>query len=396
MSSIELRNQRIDCLRGLAIGCVLLLHFMLAYGLKDSLLGSLLSASLLGALARNGNYGVTMFFVVSGFLIVSQSLRRWGSLPAIDIRAFYVQRFARIMPLLLPTLALIVALGSLGLPHFSNTDGGHHLPASYFGVAAGSVLTFWHNLLMQSVGYFNYCLNVYWSLSVEEVFYLALPLLCLALRRTWLLAAVCLLLIVAGPVYRAAHLDNEIDYLYGNLACFDAIAIGCLAALAAHRVRLADGRARLLRWAGLLMLGGVYLRGIAGNQVFGFSWVALASAAFLLGASRAPWLDGWRERATRPLRWLGRHSYELYLLHIVMLAGLRNLLPKGSIGYWERLPLLCAFVAASALLAYLAARYWSEPCNRAIRRRWLGRRGEDNARLSAEWGSFWHDGSRYR
>ncbi|MEO4007741.1 acyltransferase family protein, partial [Chromobacterium piscinae] len=162
MSSIELRNQRIDCLRGLAIGCVLLLHFMLAYGLKDSLLGSLLSASLLGALARNGNYGVTMFFVVSGFLIVSQSLRRWGSLPAIDIRAFYVQRFARIMPLLLPTLALIVALGSLGLPHFSNTDGGHHLPASYFGVAAGSVLTFWHNLLMQSVGYFNYCLNVYW------------------------------------------------------------------------------------------------------------------------------------------------------------------------------------------------------------------------------------------
>ncbi|AVG15007.1 O-antigen acetylase [Chromobacterium vaccinii] len=386
MSSIEPRNPRVDCLRGIAIGSVLLLHFMLAYGLKDSLLGSLLSAPLLGALARNGNYGVTMFFVVSGFLIVSQSLRRWGSLPAIDIRAFYVRRFARIMPLLLPTLALIVALGSLGLPHFSNTDGGHHLPASYFWLAAGSVLTFWHNQLMQSVGYFNYCLNVYWSLSVEEVFYLALPLLCLGLRRTWLLAAVCLLLIVAGPLYRAAHLDNEIDYLYGNLACFDAIAIGCLAALAAHRVRLADGQARLLRWAGLLMLGGVYLRGIAGHQVFGFSWVALASAAFLLGAARAPRLDGWRERATRPLRWLGRHSYELYLLHIVVLAGLRNLLPRDAIGYWERLPLLCAFVAASSLLAYLAARYWSEPCNRAIRRRWLRRRGEDGARLSAERG----------
>ena len=37
---------------------------------------------------------------------------------------------------------------------------------------------------MQSAGYFNYCLNVYWSLSVEEVFYLLLPLTCLTLRRT--------------------------------------------------------------------------------------------------------------------------------------------------------------------------------------------------------------------
>ncbi|WP_434632197.1 hypothetical protein [Chromobacterium sp. CV08] len=43
MSSIEPRNPRIDCLRGIAIGCVLLLHSMLAYGLKGSLLGSLLS-----------------------------------------------------------------------------------------------------------------------------------------------------------------------------------------------------------------------------------------------------------------------------------------------------------------------------------------------------------------
>ena len=370
------RNPRIDSLRGVAISCVLLLHFALAYGVKDSPLGDLLPPWLLKGLVWNGNYGVTMFFVVSGFLITSHSLQRWGSLGAMDIGAFYVFRFARIAPPLALALAIIVALGCLGLPHFANTDGGHHLPASYFLIAAGSVLTFWHNLLMQQVGYFNYCLNVYWSLSVEETFYLALPLLGALLRRPGWLAAACLSLLIAGPVYRGWHLDNEIDYLYGYLACFDAIAIGCLAAFAAPWLRLSAAQAGWLRLAGAAALAWIYLRGIAGHQALGFTGVALASAAFLLGAAHAPQPQGWPERLSRPLRWLGRHSYEIYLFHIIVLAGLRNLLPRAEVGYWSRLPLFFAFVAASALAAHLVARHLSEPMNLAIRQRWLRRRAQ--------------------
>ncbi len=181
------RNLRIDFLRGIAILGVLMLHFSLAYGLKDSPLGTLLPRWLLTGLFRNGNYGVTIFFVISGYLITSNSLQRWGQLHHIDLKSFYLLRFARIMPSLVLALAIIVTLGCLNLPFFSNSDDGHNFPASYFVIAAGSVLSFWHNVLMQSTGYFNYCLNIYWSLSVEEVFYLAMPLLCLSLRRRWML-----------------------------------------------------------------------------------------------------------------------------------------------------------------------------------------------------------------
>ena len=61
------------------------------------------------ALVRNGNYGVTMFFVISGYLITSTTTRRYGSLAQVDVPSFYAFRFARIVPCLVLALALIVA-----------------------------------------------------------------------------------------------------------------------------------------------------------------------------------------------------------------------------------------------------------------------------------------------
>lgn len=393
------RNAHVDALRGAAILCVLILHFALAFGLKNSPLGTLLPGWLLYGLSYNGNFGVTMFFVISGYLITSNALQRWGQLRDIDLRQFYLLRAARIMPCLLLALAIIVLLGSFGLPFFANTDGDHKLPASHFLLGAGSVLTFWHNVLMQSTGYFNYCLNIYWSLSVEEVFYLLLPLLCVLLRRTWLLVLVCLLAMVAGPLYRSAHLDNEIFYMYAYPACFDALAIGCLTALLArhlarHPARQNEKRplltprvCRLLRAGSALLLAAVYLRGIDDHEIFGFSLIALFSACFLLGAQSAesgPVMGPAAARSTLPapaktgpLGWLGQHSYELYLFHIIVLGLMRNLLTKQTMSYGWRLPCLLLFLGLSCLLAWAIARWLSEPANAAIRRRFAGFAGRN-------------------
>ncbi len=367
------RNAHIDLLRGVAILCVLILHFSLSYGIRQSPIGWL-PDGVVRALAQHGNYGVTMFFVVSGFLITSNSLQRWGELARIDVRTFYVLRLARIMPALLLVLAIIVTLGTLGLPSFSNTDGGHHLPASHFLLGAGSVLTFWHNVLMQSEGYFNYCLNIFWSLSVEEMFYLLMPLLCLLLRRGYMLVLVCVAMLVIGPIYRAAHADNEIYYMYGYLACFDAIAMGCLAALLVRTWQAPASLARALRWVGAFACAAIYVRGFEGIEALGFSLMALAAALFLLGAARAPQPGVLALRLSAPLRWLGRHSYELYLYHIVVLGLMRNLVVKTDLTYATRLPWLLLFLALSALLAALVARYVAEPANRALRRRLLAPR----------------------
>src|ERR1700704_1542840 len=94
---ITARNARIDFLRGVAIIVVLLHHFSLTYHLVDSPLALVLPARWVQQAVGNGNYGVTIFFVVSGFLITSNNLRRYGSLRSVSLRQFYAFRFSRII-----------------------------------------------------------------------------------------------------------------------------------------------------------------------------------------------------------------------------------------------------------------------------------------------------------
>ena len=68
---------------------------------------------------------------------------------------------------------------------------------------------------------------------------------------------------------------------------------------------------------------------------------------------------------------MGRHSYELYLFHGIVLAGLRNVIPKGTMPWAWKLPLFLAFVGVAALIAALVSRYYAEPMNALLRREWL-------------------------
>lgn len=365
------RNSRIDLLRGIAILMVMLLHFNLAYWLGDSPLTLIIPKPWLRAALINGNYGVTMFFVISGFLITTTSLHRFGSLDRLSVGSFYAFRFARIIPPLLLALAIIVPLGLLGLPSFSNSSQGVALPRGFFLLVVVSILTFWHNVLMAFHGYFNYCLNIYWSLSVEEVFYLAFPLLCVGWKRQRLLVAGCVLALVAGPLYRQAYRTDDIHFMYGYLACFDAIALGCLTALLVRRFDLNALRRRWVQGAAALGLASTWLWGIDGHEAFGFSLVALGTALLLVGA-RPTGEAQVRARLSpgRFLGWFGGHSYELYLFHIIVLGLMKDLVPRAALSYRSKLPWLLLFLALSTGLAALVAARVSEPMNAALRRRW--------------------------
>jgi peptidoglycan/LPS O-acetylase OafA/YrhL len=240
------------------------------------------------------------------------------------------------------------------------------MPAAFLFIAILSVLTFWHNVLMQAVGYFNYCLNIYWSLSVEEVFYLTFPMACVLLKRDRFIIAMCVAAIAGGPVYRSLHTDNEIDYLYAYPACFDAIAYGCLAALLYRRITVGEISGMLIRWMAGVGLAASYFAGIDGHEVFGFTLVSLCSAGLLVNAfagvpSAARYSPG------RMVCWLGRHSYELYLFHIILLALIRDRIPKASLAPAYKLPLFIVFLALSALLAGVVARYFADPVNARLR-----------------------------
>src|SRR5580658_10860777 len=112
------RLDGVDILRGLAILFVLMNHVNMRLLIARVPYSQKLPEQLVSSLVWNGQFGVQIFFAVSGFLITSTTFRRWGSLSNINVRDFYLLRFARIAPLLLLLLLVLSALHFAGVPDF--------------------------------------------------------------------------------------------------------------------------------------------------------------------------------------------------------------------------------------------------------------------------------------
>src|SRR6202035_2528549 len=110
------RLDGVDVLRGLAILFVVLNHVHMRLLIAGIAYVADSHKQLVASLVWNGQFGVQIFFAVSGFLITSTALRRWAKLSNINLRDFYLLRFARIAPMLLALLAVLTAL------HYANVS----------------------------------------------------------------------------------------------------------------------------------------------------------------------------------------------------------------------------------------------------------------------------------
>ena len=367
---VPARDPGIDLLRGLSIVLVVLHHTGLRIGLKHSVLAPLVPKWFLDAFIWNGQEAVVVFFVISGFLIASNSIARWGTLGAIDARAFYARRGARILPALLILLAVLSALDLAGFEDWAIDKVTQSLPRALLS-AVGLHLN-WYEA---RTGYLPANWDVLWSLSIEELFYLAFPLACLLLARTRLMVPLLVLLAVSMPFTHAAAKGNEIWYEKATLPGMSAIALGVLAALLVAR-----GPAMPRRTANLaLALGGV---GIGCVLFFEREmWRALGEWTMLvLAGSAAATLVALRWRratgAPRPapasawLRSFGRLSYEVYLTHMFIVWPVVYAWRASGFGdAWGFLFYLPA-LAGSWALGWLVARVVSGPCERRLLRRW--------------------------
>lgn len=374
------RHPAIDALRGAAILCVVLRHMQIHIPQEQSLLGKILPAPLFNLLFHSGYYGAIIFFVISGFLITRTSIQRWGRLETIPCTGFLWRRGARLYPCLL-LVSLLLGLHQAGLPDFIISDASP-------GQAAADALAFRLNGLDANVGHLPPTWNLLWSLSLEQAFYLAFPLLCLLSRQVsrHALALTLLLVMMLGPFVRALSGDDEIRALHGYLSGMGGIAIGCLAALYAARPASHMSHHRTLLLIGTVLFVLVFFLRQAtatlGLTALGLHITALeiGVACLLLGWSLRP--HSARPALLAPLRWAGRNSYEISLTHMFpvwLLAAASCRSSGGVVATWWRAGALTAAgvlaILLSAVLGGLVARWFSSPM-----RRWLNHIGPRTTR----------------
>ena len=229
------RLDGVDLIRGLAILFVLMNHvnMQLLFARVPYTRG--LPKQLVSSLVWNGQFGVQMFFAVSGFLITSTTLRRWGSADKVRPRDFYLLRFARIAPLLLLLLAVLSALHLARVEHFVVHPKTGGLGAALLAALDVSQSMCWK----RRADIFRETGTSSGRCRWKRLFYLFFPLACKLFGRGKLLVALLMGFVVLGPFGRTvlAH-GNPVWHEYSYLGAMDAIALGCLTALLIAHVHL--------------------------------------------------------------------------------------------------------------------------------------------------------------
>jgi peptidoglycan/LPS O-acetylase OafA/YrhL len=319
-----------------------------------------------GVSGLGGYHGVTLFFVISGYLITRLLLKEHAGSGRIQLGRFYRRRFARLGP----ALVVVVAVTWLWL-----TLTGEPI-SSYWGGIVGS-LTYTTDLIQAVAG--NGSVGPYyqwsWSLGVEELFYLVWPLSLLLLLRShrFLAAATVLIAGVSGCWALRAFLIsgamNHNRYFFAPDTNADALLLGAFLALVLVRwpnCRALRVTGRIVGPLGLLALIALVwphsrdALPLADKGALGQG--ALASAALILWMATSP--RGWVAAvfSWRPLVLVGKMSYGIYLWNLLTVSIFVSVVHSHPMRSWWGI----TWIVALGGISYLSWRFVETP----LRKRW--------------------------
>jgi peptidoglycan/LPS O-acetylase OafA/YrhL len=302
-----------------------------------------------------GGLGIQLFFVLSGFLITGILLDCRERSDSGDgsrmffIRRFYGRRFLRIFPLYYGLLLLLLAANFLRTREL-----------------AVWLFTYTTNVFIAGHGWIG-ALGHFWTLAVEEQFYLVWPWLLLFLSRRRLRALI-VLVIAAAPLYRlyAFHRygvaqDTRMTF---TLAVVDSLGVGALIALLARSGSVERLRSFLLRV--VLPVGlGAYLALIAlqhegvgaeAAYVGGATAVAAFFGSVVVGAAIGFGGIAGDVLSFRPVAYVGKISYGVYVFHPLVMVALTKAAPRLGLVYESRG--VVSFVVATSVSIGVASLSW--------------------------------------
>jgi peptidoglycan/LPS O-acetylase OafA/YrhL len=307
---------------------------------------------VLPLLSSRGWIGVQLFFALSGFLITAGLLDSRHT--AHYFRNFYAKRALRILPLYYSVLFVLLVV----LPHLVGQLPYRHDHQAPLWLFIGN----WTHS-------FPYGFSHFWSLAVEEQFYLVWPLLVSSLAAPRLLRT-CLWIAVGALLLRCILASYGTDWwtLYSNTACrMDALALGgaaaCVLRIPALQEAARKWHSQLAVAALLVFLAGIpltriYDTGTWAGETLGYSALAVSSSAFVLWAamldSRAAH-GAARLLSWAPLRSCGRYSYAIYVFHNLLHSLVGEPWLIARFGKLPPLPVAFLYALVVFAVSYVAA-----------------------------------------
>ena len=343
-------------LRGVAILMVLMYHLVLDGYLQQQhgIIGGI------RALMWTGWTGVDLFFAISGFLITNILLDT--RLKPHYFRSFHIHRILRIFPLYYLVLAVIF----LARPLFLH----HPALAAIYPSNGGFIayLFFVQNWWMPLFDPGRFLLGHFWTLAVEEQFYLLWPLIVWRTRSRTLFQ-ICIVGAFLCPLIRylyARHDPTSMFVYMSTAARFDTLLFGCALAIALRYTvgqQIVSKLAPRIAIASIIGLFGVnvvmhdlFLRGLH-TQVLGYTLVAILSTCIVFYAWKANGTRSPLDRLlnSRFLQTFGRYSYGIYVFHAPVFILTSHYLrhqPWFGVSVWRSA--LCG-LAVAAFVFCLAA-----------------------------------------